>query len=72
MTNWEELKEDDRNYYLDKAIEILQDHYICTRVWSAWSYGTMTKDDFELAAENDDVVLDTARMLFNFKLEGGK
>jgi len=30
--------------------------YSCTRVWSAWSYGTMTQDDFVLASEDDDII----------------
>jgi hypothetical protein len=27
--------------------------YDCTRVWSAWSYGTMSQDDFSLVAGDD-------------------
>ena len=26
----------------------------CTRVWSAWSYGTMGPDDFSVVANDDD------------------
>ena len=66
MKTWEDLTEEDRKLYFDKAIEVLQDHYTCTRVWSAWSYGTMTQDDFRLAAEDDNIVSDTAKMLFDF------
>jgi hypothetical protein len=25
--------------------------YDCTRVWSAWSYGTMSQDDFSLIVD---------------------
>lgn len=35
----------------EKIIEVLKGHLddalFCTRVWEAWSYGTMTEDDFE-------------------------
>lgn len=26
---------------------------VCNRVWEAWSYGTMSDDDFENASETD-------------------
>lgn len=38
----------------------LGDVYCCTRVWEAWSVGTMSQSDFHLAAEDDDVPLDMA------------
>jgi len=66
MKTWENLTEEERKPYFDKAIEVLQDHLTCTRVWSAWSYGTMTQDDFVLSAEDDNIVSDTAKMLFDF------
>lgn len=34
--------------------DALGDAYDCTRVWSAWSYGTMSPDDFWLVRESDD------------------
>lgn len=41
----------------DVVAEIVRNHltatYHCTRVWAAWSVGTMTEDDFELASESD-------------------
>ena len=30
--------------------------YVCTRVWSAWSYGAMSEDDFYPASESDDLL----------------
>ncbi len=30
--------------------------YVCSRVWSAWSYGTMSQDDFRPAGEDDEVI----------------
>ena len=46
------------------ASEVLQDFYSCTRVWEAWSYGTMSRDDFKLANEDDEILEDTARYLY--------
>ena len=40
---------------IDEAVAAaLGDAYDCTRVWSAWSYGTMGPDDFSLVAEDSD------------------
>ncbi len=36
--------------------EALGDAYDCTRVWSAWGYGTMSQNDFESVAGNDERV----------------
>jgi len=36
----------------DAVAESLGDAYDCTRVWSAWSYGTMGSDDFSMVAED--------------------
>ncbi|MCP4393173.1 MAG: hypothetical protein GY804_02745 [Alphaproteobacteria bacterium] len=33
----------------------LVDSYFCNRVWPAWSYGTMTEDDFEPVNETDNI-----------------
>jgi hypothetical protein len=63
---WGKLSDEQRQVYFDKAIEILQDHLTCTRDWSAWSYGTMSQDDFLLAAEDDDIITDTAKMIYDF------
>ena len=41
----------------DALSEALGETYVCSRVWSAWSHGTMRQDDFAPAAE-DDCVLD--------------
>jgi len=30
--------------------------YQCDRVWSAWSYGTMTEEDFSPAEDDEDLV----------------
>lgn len=32
------------------------DAFDCTRVWSAWSYGTMTADDFSEVTERSDEI----------------
>lgn len=38
----------------DAIAASLGDTYDCTRVWSAWSVGTMSQDDFVPVVENDD------------------
>ena len=44
---------------LDERIRyFLQDNYACTRVWEAWSYGTMTEDDFTPMEDDEDIVND--------------
>lgn len=43
------------------ADPIGSDSYDCTRVWGAWSYGTMGPDDFAPIAEDGDRVAEIAR-----------
>lgn len=38
----------------DAIAATLGDAYDCTRVWSAWSYGTMGQDDFSLITDDSD------------------
>lgn len=52
----------------DKNIaEILEnnmdDVYACTRVWSAWSYNTMSLDDFLPFKEDDELIEDFKNFL---------
>ncbi|SDK80822.1 hypothetical protein [Arthrobacter sp. ok362] len=42
------------------AGEIPSDIYACNRVWEAWSYGTMSQDDFTPANEESDLVAEIA------------
>jgi hypothetical protein len=36
--------------------EQLNDALVCTRVWDAWSVGTMREDDFECLAYDDEYI----------------
>ena len=36
------------------------DVYDCTRVWSAWSHGTMDENDFVLLVEQSDRIAEIA------------
>lgn len=45
-----------RDRVRDAVAEALDGVYTCGRVWSAWSVGTMSEDDFAPAGEDDDVV----------------
>jgi len=42
------------------ASELPGDVYACTRVWEAWSYGTMSQDDFTPANEEADLIAEIA------------
>ena len=42
------------------ASAVDSDVTVCTRVWEAWSYGTMGPDDFTPLAEEPDVLRDIA------------
>lgn len=42
------------------AAEGLREAYDCMRVWSAWSYRTMSETDFVLVAEDDSRLRETA------------
>lgn len=41
----------------DALAASLGDAYDCTRVWSAWSYGTMGEDDFEPVRDRIDEIV---------------
>jgi hypothetical protein len=63
MKRFDELTEDQQQGIIDSYD--LTDIYCCTRVWAAWSYGTMTEDDFILASEDDNIPVDIARDVYN-------
>jgi hypothetical protein len=45
----------------------------CTRVWEAWDFGTMTRDDFHNACEDEeivDAVVDAVVLVLADELEG--
>ncbi|KVP75453.1 hypothetical protein WJ96_07025 [Burkholderia ubonensis] len=42
-----------REQVCSAVAEALGDAYDCTRVWSAWSVGTMSQDDFARVADDD-------------------
>ena len=56
----------------EEAIRILDGSYECTRVWSAWSYGTMSEDDFGLSAEDENRVDDTAKAIARIRADAVK
>lgn len=39
----------------EKIANLLADDYACTRVWEAWQYGTMSRDDFILLSDTERV-----------------
>lgn len=61
-----ELSEEQRQPYIALAIKVLSGLNFCTRDWQAWSYGTMTQDDFGEAACDDELIFDRAEMIYLF------
>lgn len=43
---------------IEAATQVLDDSEVmhCTRVWSAWAYGTMSEDDFVPASEEPTLI----------------
>lgn len=49
---------------MERAVcEALGDAYDCGRVWEAWSYGTMSQDDFSLVRHDSDRVAEIAKAI---------
>lgn len=44
----------DREVLIDRLADALGDAMDCTRVWEAWSVGTMSQDDFSLIVEDSE------------------
>jgi len=63
---WQDLDDNTKSIYYEKAIEFVDDTLMCTRVWEAWVYNTMTKDDFVHTTDCDDRVFEIAEVLYNF------
>lgn len=61
-----------RGRVMDAVAEALGDAYDCSRVWQAWSYGTMGQDDFSLVAEDADRVAEIADAAITAFLPGEK
>lgn len=58
-----EITDELRQRVRDAIAGALGEAYDCTRVWSAWGYGTMSSDDFQLVADDDerlDEIVDAA------------
>ena len=56
VSTWENATEEQKQPFYDKAVELASDTMFCTRVWSAWGYGTMTEEDFSDATEDFDFI----------------
>lgn len=60
--------EDIRQKFLDQVANTLDGFLYCDRTWSAWGYGTMSKDDFTEAG-TDEVIYEHAVNMFIMFLE---
>jgi len=63
---FDDLTEREQQPYYDEAQATLCDLLWCTRVWEAWSVGTMTADDFIRADEDNEILHDAAKSLYRF------
>lgn len=64
VSTWENATEEQKQPFYDKAVELASDTMFCTRVWSAWGYGTMTEDDFVNANEESEFIGDIAKAIW--------
>lgn len=65
---FEKLPKETQQKFLDRVSETLDGFLWCSRTWGAWSYGTMSQDDFTDAAD-DDVVWEHAVKTYGLFLE---
>lgn len=65
---FESLTEEVKAVYFEKAAELLDGLLWCDRDWCAWGYGTMRSEDFADASQDDDLVLNVATALYEFRL----
>jgi hypothetical protein len=61
---WEGATAAQQEPFIDKAAELVQDTLFCSRVWSAWGYGTMTADDFSDAVDDEDFIEAIAKAIW--------
>lgn len=61
---WDALPEDRKEPFLRDAEWVLDGLFVCSRAWEAWKTGTMTKEDFEFADGDRDIVEQTAFTIY--------
>ncbi len=64
VSTWENASEGEQAPFIERAVELAQDTLFCTRVWSAWGYGTMTENDFVDATDEDDFINGIAKAIW--------
>ena len=48
---------------------ILQGNYSCSRVWEAWNYNTMSRDDFAPLEEDENIINDLFEIVKQVRLK---
>jgi predicted Zn-dependent protease len=66
MKKFDDLPDEEKEQYYELVVEILGEGLYCDRVWSAWSYNTMTENDFYLLSDDDGYVHEKAELIYNF------
>jgi hypothetical protein len=67
MIKFEELSDEEKEFYYQKASEFLNGRELlyCNRSWSAWSHGTMSENDFHPVDEDDNVIAELAEHIYD-------
>lgn len=63
---FENLPNEEQDRYIQLSTELLDGQLYCTRTWEAWHYKTMSENDFFNSNEDDDLVYDNAKRIYNF------
>ncbi len=63
---FENLPYEEQEHYTLLAAELLDGQLYCTRSWSAWGVKTMTEDDFYNSNEDDDLIYENAKRIYDF------
>ena len=66
---FELISEEKKQKFFDHVANTLDGFLWCDRVWSAWSVGTMTQEDFGPAGDDPDVIYEHAVSMYIMFLE---
>lgn len=66
MTKFDELPEAEQNKYCDFAAAILNDLWVCASTQQSWWYGAPNQKEYLQADEDEELVYETAKMIFDF------
>lgn len=65
IIHFDDLPAETRWFFLELSKKNLNGLLSCTRDWDAWTYKTMTSDDFINADEDEEVVYNGAVLIYD-------